>query len=61
MRRYLLGIIACVCYVLDIQALLAGNFVPAHSSEQLGGLSSKHGPNNHLDSALYFELHRLLI
>jgi len=46
--------VASVGAELDPQALAAGDLVPFHPSEELGGLPGEHGTNNQLNVALEF-------
>ena len=46
--------VASVGAELDSQALAAGDLVPFHPSEELGGLPGEHGTNNQLNMALEF-------
>jgi hypothetical protein len=46
--------VASVGAELDPQALAAGDLVPFHPAEELGGLACEHGTNNQLNVALEF-------
>ena len=46
--------VASVGAELDPQALAAGDLVPFHPAEELGGLPGEHGTNNQLNVALEF-------